>query len=149
MLQQETSWDGENGGKRNALLIATHNNLAMVYLKLGETTEAIKHCDKALEIDTKNVKALYRKAQVRWKSSYTPIKEFFQAYQNQNDFEEAIKEYQRVLDLEPSNKAARANISQCRSRSVEERKRQKAVYAGIFEKLAKLDNKVRIFVSIF
>lgn len=64
LLQHETQLEGEKKTKRDALVTAAHNNLAVVYLKLGETMEAIKECDKVLEVDAKNVKALYRQAQV-------------------------------------------------------------------------------------
>lgn len=67
---------------------------------------------------------------------------FFQAYQHQKDFEDAIKLYERVVELEPGNKAAMANIVQCRNQLAEERKRQKAIFANMFEKLSKSDDKV-------
>jgi len=123
-LQNETSLDGEKKHRRDNILTAAHNNLAMVYLKTNDTVEAIKECEKVFEVDAKNVKALYRWAQ---------------AYQNQNDFDEAIKGYDRVLELEPGNKAAQTNIVQCRSRLVDERKREKALFANMFDKLAKSD----------
>jgi len=125
-LENETQLEGEKKEKRQSLIVAAHNNLAMAYLKTNETVEAIKHCEKVLEEDAKNVKALYRLAQ---------------AYQNQNDFEDAIKGYERVLELEPGNKAAQSNIAQCRNRFNEEKKRQKAIFANMFEKLAKSDDK--------
>ncbi|VDO35117.1 unnamed protein product [Onchocerca flexuosa] len=62
---------------------------ALVYSKQNETVECIKNCDKALEVDPKCVKALYRKAL---------------AFQEQNDVDEAIIEYKKVLVYEPDNK---------------------------------------------
>ena len=56
---------------------------------MGEKAEAIRNCDKVLEKNPKNVKALYRKAQ---------------AQQMFKDFEEAIETYKIVLELEPENK---------------------------------------------
>lgn len=46
------------------LLHYTYHFSALAYLKIGETVECIKSCDKALEISATSVKALYRKAQV-------------------------------------------------------------------------------------
>jgi FK506-binding protein 4/5 len=126
LLEHETGLEGEAKEKRRVFLIAAHNNLAMVYLKTNETAEAIRQCEKALTEDPKNVKALYRQAQ---------------AYQNQNDFEDAIKIYERVVEVEPNNKAAQANIIQCRKRLGEERTKQKAIFANMFEKLSKADDK--------
>lgn len=51
--------------KQWELMIAMHMNLALSYLKMNEGKEAKDHCDKVLEKEPKNVKALYRKGQVR------------------------------------------------------------------------------------
>ena len=45
-------------------MIAMHMNLALCYLRLNEAKEAIEHCDKVLEKEPKNVKALFRRGQV-------------------------------------------------------------------------------------
>lgn len=66
LLQYETNYDGERKKRRDALYSAAHNNLAMVFLKTNETVEAIKHCEKVLELDPTNVKALYRRGQVNF-----------------------------------------------------------------------------------
>lgn len=44
--------------------VSAELNLALCFLKLGETVESIKHCDNALKEDKSNVKALYRRGQV-------------------------------------------------------------------------------------
>lgn len=64
-LQSETSLEGEQKEKRDNLYRAAQLNIALVFLKTNETTEAIKHCNKVLEEDKNNVKALYRRAQVK------------------------------------------------------------------------------------
>lgn len=64
MLQHETNLEGDQKEKRNTLYRAAQLNLALVFLKTNETAEAIKHCEKVLEEDKTNVKALYRRAQV-------------------------------------------------------------------------------------
>lgn len=95
-----------------------------MYAKQDETVECIKNCDKALEVDPKCVKALYRKALVILlnKISYEVLLSvyfcfdcpthgynfqdvlLFQALQEQNDADEAIIEYKKVLEYEPDNK---------------------------------------------
>lgn len=70
-------------------LVAAWLNSALANLKMGETGEAIKCCDKVLEKMPDNVKAMYRKAQ---------------AHQQKKDYEEAMVEYKRVLEVEPENK---------------------------------------------
>jgi tetratricopeptide (TPR) repeat protein len=69
-------------------------NSALVQLKLGETAEAIKCCEKVLAKKPDCVKAIYRKAQ---------------ALEQRKDFEEAMDEYKRVIELEPDNKVERGS----------------------------------------
>lgn len=55
-----------------------------------------------------------------------------------------MKNYEKVLELEPDNKAAQANIVKCKAGIAEQVKKQKAVYASMFDKLAKSEGKVRL-----
>ncbi len=64
LLEYEKSLEGESKEKCTALLLAARLNTSLAYLKMDETVECIKQCDKALEIAPNNVKALYRRAQV-------------------------------------------------------------------------------------
>ena len=52
-----------NTDRINSRLLG-HLNKAMCYLKLENTLEAIYSCDKVLEMEEKNEKALFRKATV-------------------------------------------------------------------------------------
>eukprot|EP00408_Alexandrium_pacificum_P033526 CAMPEP_0171272484 /NCGR_PEP_ID=MMETSP0790-20130122/61783_1 /TAXON_ID=2925 /ORGANISM="Alexandrium catenella, Strain OF101" /LENGTH=80 /DNA_ID=CAMNT_0011741423 /DNA_START=21 /DNA_END=260 /DNA_ORIENTATION=+ len=45
-----------------ATLLSVHLNLAQGSLKNEEFYQAVQHCGRALEIDPRNTKALYRKA---------------------------------------------------------------------------------------
>ncbi|KAF7629157.1 Peptidylprolyl isomerase [Meloidogyne graminicola] len=92
-------------------------NSALANLKMGETLEAIKFCDKVLEKCPNNVKALYRKAQ---------------AYQQRQDYDEAIDYFRKVLEIEPENKASAQEIINCnhQKNSVAEQQRKK--FKGMF-----------------
>ena len=48
----------------NPLKCIGHLNAAMCQLKRKQYAEARKHCDNALEIDSRNVKGLFRRGQV-------------------------------------------------------------------------------------
>uniref|UniRef100_A0A1I8EDH1 peptidylprolyl isomerase n=1 Tax=Wuchereria bancrofti TaxID=6293 RepID=A0A1I8EDH1_WUCBA len=121
LLEYEKSLENEAKSKRDALLLAGYLNSALVYAKQDETVECIKNCDKALEVDPKCVKALYRKAL---------------ALQEQNDADEAIIEYKKVLEYEPDNKAAVAQIVACKKKLAEIREKEKKRYKGMFERFA-------------
>lgn len=63
-LEYETDLQAENKEKRDSLMLATHLNIAMCLIKMENYMEARQECDKALELDEKNVKAFFRKATV-------------------------------------------------------------------------------------
>ena len=69
MEQAKSMKSEEKGGKEMAenfqqMFFFGLLNSALASLKMGDTLEAIKFCDKVLEKNATNVKALYRKAQV-------------------------------------------------------------------------------------
>nr|CAD2200660.1 unnamed protein product [Meloidogyne enterolobii] len=107
--------------KYGQTLIAAWLNIVLVNLKMGEKAEAIRNCDKVLEKNPKNVKALYRKAQ---------------AQQMFKDFEEAIETYKIVLELEPENKAAIQQIQECRHQLNILNERERKKFKGLFDRLA-------------
>ena len=54
----------EKAKERDALILASYLNQAMCYLKLEDFKNAREMSDKALELDPKNDKGLFRKGQV-------------------------------------------------------------------------------------
>jgi tetratricopeptide (TPR) repeat protein len=69
-----------------------YNNKAFVALKMNRPQEVLAHCEKVLELEPNNVKALYRQA-MAWKA----LKEF----------EKAIKNLQKILTIENNSDAKR------------------------------------------
>ena len=70
-LEFETTLQGEDEEKRKEIVAVAHLNMAMCYLKTEEFVKVREHCDKALELDDKCVKAYFRRGQVttRWNSA--------------------------------------------------------------------------------
>uniref|UniRef100_A0A914DC10 peptidylprolyl isomerase n=1 Tax=Acrobeloides nanus TaxID=290746 RepID=A0A914DC10_9BILA len=89
---------------------------------LNETAECIKQCDKVLEKKPQHVKALYRKGQ---------------ALHQRKDYNEAIDVFKKVLEIEPTNKAAEQQIVICKQEIAHLRAQEKKRFAGMFDKLAK------------
>jgi FK506-binding protein 4/5 len=73
-------------------------NLAICQLKNNNNEMAIVNCTKCLEISRDNVKALFRRAQ---------------AHTNLNNFENAILDYTKAIQLDPSNQELRAKLAAC------------------------------------
>ncbi|CAG5133011.1 unnamed protein product [Candidula unifasciata] len=119
-LDGESSLEGEEKERRDALVLAARLNLAACELKLGNDAEAIKHCSEALEISPDNPKAYFRRAQ---------------AHQNRKDFDKALKDYQQVEILEPDNKAAKNQIIVCKRKLQELHQQEKKLYANMFSNI--------------
>ena len=64
LLEHTHPTEDDLKAKIEATLIAGWLNCALVNMKQNETAECLKHCDKALEKQPNNIKALYRKGQV-------------------------------------------------------------------------------------
>ncbi len=92
-------------------------NVAAVSIRTGDFEEALKQCDKILEVEPDNVKALYRRAQSRGGSK---------------DYDLALKDLVRARELEPADKSVLseyARIKKLRQKSVDE---EKSFYARMF-----------------
>jgi len=64
-LQFSDTLEGEYSIERDRLLLAAHLNSALCHLKLGNDVTARESADRALELDGKNEKALFRRGMVR------------------------------------------------------------------------------------
>lgn len=104
--------------------VLANSNLAAVYLKQGNFKEAAESAGKAIELDSSNVKALFRRGS---------------AFVELGDFDAARKDLKKVLELEPSNAAAAAALRTIAQRSAAQRESDKKRYGGMFEKLAKME----------
>jgi len=63
-LQEEDMLVGDERRKRDALMFSAFLNLAACHLKLENNLEVVRSCEKALEMEALNEKALYRRATV-------------------------------------------------------------------------------------
>lgn len=77
--------------------VAAYNNRAQAELKLQNWNSAFQDCEKVLELEPGNLKALLRRAT---------------AYKHQNKFQEAIEDLNKVLNVEPDNELAKKTLSE-------------------------------------
>lgn len=68
-----------------------------------------------------------------------------QARQKQNDDDLAIVDFKRVLELEPSNKAAQQGINVSQHKLAEFKRTEKQKFARMFDKFAAKDHKVTFY----
>lgn len=106
------------------LQIAVHSNLSLLYQKQNNNDEVLANCNKVLELDPKNIKALYRRGQVRLTTQ---------------DFDSAIDDFNHVLEIEPTNKAAQNQIIIAKHQIAQYQKKEKQLYSNMFTKFATRD----------
>lgn len=82
---------------------------------------------KVIELDEHNEKALYRRGEARLL---------------RNEFSLAMTDFQQVLQINASNRAARAQIAICQNKIKEHHEQDKRIYANMFQKFAEQDAKV-------
>ncbi|XP_022358086.1 sperm-associated antigen 1 [Enhydra lutris kenyoni] len=77
--------------------VAAYNNRAQAELKLQNWNSAFRNCEKVLELEPGNLKALLRRATT---------------YKHQNKLQEAIEDLNKVLNVEPDNELAKKSLSE-------------------------------------
>lgn len=82
---------------------------------------------KVIEHDESNEKALYRRGEARLL---------------RNEYSLAMADFQKVLEVNPLNRAARTQLSSCQSKMKEHQEQEKKIYANMFQKFAERDSKV-------
>ncbi|KGL86859.1 Peptidyl-prolyl cis-trans isomerase FKBP5, partial [Charadrius vociferus] len=125
-LEMEYGLSEKESKASDSFLLAAFLNLAMCYLKLREYAKAVECCDKALGLDQDNEKGLYRRGEARLLM---------------NEFELAKCDFQKVLEVNPQNKAAKSQISVCQKKTKEHNERDRRIYANMFAKFAERDAK--------
>jgi len=102
----------------NPLRSVVHCNNAACMLKEKQFIEAKWHCTKALQIDSTNVKAIFRRAQ---------------AAQQLKEFDAAISDYQQCVALDSSmEKACTREILKCRATKKKYVQQQAKIYRGLW-----------------
>lgn len=125
-LEHESGLQEDDENKAKALRLAAHLNLAMCFLKIQEPGPALDNCNKALELDSANEKALFRRGEALFAMK---------------EFESARDNFQKVTQLYPSNKAAKSQVALCQKRIKEQHEKDKRIYANMFQKFAERDSK--------
>ncbi|CAF0704130.1 unnamed protein product [Brachionus calyciflorus] len=121
-LQNEVYDLEEDKTTSSKLQLAANLNIAACYLKIKDYRQALEACQKAIELDAKNEKGLFRMAQ---------------AYYGLSEFQDAIKYFNQVAEINPDNKEAvhYANLSKQKIKEAHEK--EKALYSKMFSAFSK------------
>ncbi|KAH0638199.1 hypothetical protein KY289_038114 [Solanum tuberosum] len=123
-IEYDSSFSDDEKQQVKLLKVSCNLNNAACKLKLKEYKEAAKLCSEVLEIDSKNVKALYRRAQ---------------AYIQLVDLDLAELDIKKALEIDPDNRDVRLEYKVLKEKIKEYNKKDAQFYGNIFAKMNKLE----------
>ncbi|KAL8209453.1 hypothetical protein R6Q57_006185 [Mikania cordata] len=92
-----------------------HNNRATCFFKQGKYQDTVKECTKALELNPTYMKALIRRGE---------------AHEKLENYDEAIADMKKILELDPSNYQCRKTIVRLEPLAMEKREKMKEEMLG-------------------
>ncbi|KAL3674023.1 hypothetical protein V7S43_001706 [Phytophthora oleae] len=116
--------DPEDQKRLDALKISCYLNIAVAKFKLKEFPVCIRACDDTLELDPKNVKAYYRRAQ----ALITP------ASSGALEFDRAIADLQKAYAIDPENRGVRKLLRELMEQRTKQRALDKETFSGMFNR---------------
>lgn len=121
-IDYDTSFSEDEKKQSKALKISCNLNNAACKLKLKDYKQAEKLCTKVLELESTNVKALYRRAQ---------------AYMNLADLELAEFDIKKALEIDPDNREVKLEYKALKEKVKEYNKKDAKFYGNMFAKFTK------------
>ena len=100
-------------------VINSHLNIAASYNKLQQYKQAIESCNKVMEINSKNIKGLYRRAK---------------AHTGLTQYEYAIKDLEEAISYEPNNNDLLIELNRVKKLMNLQNDKEKELYKGMFER---------------
>jgi len=118
LLDSDYGLSDEEKNEYKQCKLPCYLNLSQCALKEKEYGEARTQANKALEIDAKNVKALYRRAT---------------AFHKLGDWDLAKKDLSTILQVEPNNQSALTTLKQINTEEIQVRQREKERFSKLFK----------------
>ncbi|KAI5599853.1 hypothetical protein POPTR_002G248300v4 [Populus trichocarpa] len=122
-IEYDSSFSEEEKKQAKALKVACNLNNAACKLKLKDYKQAEKLCTKVLELESRNVKALYRRAQ---------------AYIQLADLDLAEFDIKKALEIDPDNRDVKLEHKTLKEKMKEYNKKEAKFYGNMFAKMSKV-----------
>lgn len=122
LIEYDSTFGDEEKQQAKALKITCNLNDAACKLKLKDYKQAEKLCTKVLDLDSRNVKALYRRAQ---------------AYIQLVDLDLAELDIKKALEIDPDNRDVKLEYKVLKQKVREYNKKDAQFYGNIFAKMNK------------
>jgi len=111
------------------MYISCWGNAALCYVKLSNWSDAIRACNKVLEVNDKNIKALYRRGFSKMHCGL---------------LKESKADFMAVYNIDKNNKDVRKALVQLKKATEECKRKEKAAYSGFFGKVDMYGDKQEI-----
>ena len=112
------STEDEEEEKIRAVEVPLKLNIAACHLATKNWDEAKTECEKVLEIQETNSKAIFRRGQ---------------ALLGMNDFDAALQDLQKVRELQPDDKGVLNEIARAKKAKLDMVKKEKQLYSKMFK----------------
>ncbi|KAG0498481.1 hypothetical protein HPP92_003172 [Vanilla planifolia] len=126
LIEYDSSFSEEEKKQSKVLKVTCNLNNAACKLKLKDYKEAEKLCTKVLELESRSVKALYRRAQ---------------AYIQLADLDLAEVDIKKALEIDPDNRDVKLEYKTLKEKIKEYNKKDAKFYGNMFAKLSKPEQK--------
>ncbi|XP_058735862.1 70 kDa peptidyl-prolyl isomerase-like [Vicia villosa] len=123
-IEYDSTFSDEEKQQTKTLKITCNLNNAACKLKLKDYKQTEKLCTKVLELDSRNVKALYRRAQ---------------AYIHLVDLDLAEMDIKKALEIDPDNRDVKIEYKRLKDKVREYNKKDAQFYGNIFAKMNKVE----------
>ncbi|KAI9077717.1 hypothetical protein K1719_040323 [Acacia pycnantha] len=124
-IEYDSSFSEEEKKQAKALKVACNLNNAACKLKLKNYIEAERLCTKVLDLESTNVKALYRRAQ---------------AYIELTDLDLAEIDIKKALEIDPDNRDVKLEYKTLKQKVKEYNRKEAKFYGNMFAKMTKPDS---------
>ncbi|XP_044494603.1 peptidyl-prolyl cis-trans isomerase FKBP62-like [Mangifera indica] len=121
-IEFDSTFSEEEKKQAKTLKVACNLNDAACKLKLKEYNQAEKLCTKVLDLESRNVKALYRRAQ---------------AYIHMSDLDLAEFDIKKALEIDPDNRDVKLEYKTLKEKMKEFNKKEAKFYGNMFAKMSK------------
>ncbi|KAK1420618.1 hypothetical protein QVD17_22356 [Tagetes erecta] len=125
-IEYDTIFSDEEKKQSKALMVSCNLNKAACKLKLKDYKQAEKLCTMVLELESNNVKALYRRAQ-----AYIPVAHL----------DLAELDLKKALEIDPDNRDVKLEYKSLKEKMKDYNKKDAKFYGNMFAKLSALDSK--------
>jgi len=122
MIEYTNEEDQDKKDQEQALKLSLHLNCSLVQQKLGDNAECIKQCEKALDIDKANTKALFRQAT---------------AHLEIGNLDQAKQGFNKVKEVDPDLKEVDRQLLRLKKKQKLNDKKDKALFAKMMSGVGK------------